>query len=69
MIPLTLLLQIGMQIACISAASSGSHCSNYLFPATSFEKTISYANTTRTYGNVDCLDGDVVLIGNYLNLG
>ena len=61
---------ISSQIVGISAVLNSSHCVNYL-ASSSISRTelIAYSDSTRTYGNVDCLDGDVVLIGNYLNLG
>ena len=70
MIFLPFLLHVGIQITSVSAAANDSHCVNYLAGSiTSTTALIAYANSTRTYGNVDCLDGDVVLVGNYLNIG
>ena len=53
-----------------SAAETGSHCIDYEnFVYTGYTQAISYDNSSRRFGAVDCLLGDIVLAGTYINLG
>lgn len=54
----------------VSASANDSYCINYRNTVTQTTlATIPYDEATRSHGTVDCQDGDVVLIGNYINLG
>ena len=53
-----------------AALANSSYCidyTNYVFVSTM--TVVPYDSVTRRHGAVDCLAGDVVLIGRYINLG
>ena len=53
-----------------AALTNSSYCIdyvNYVFVSTT--TVVPYEAVTRRYGAVDCLAGDIVLIGKYINLG
>ena len=53
-----------------SSVKTGTHCIDYEdFVYSDSTKAISYDNSSRRFGAVDCLFGDIVLAGTYINLG
>ena len=54
----------------IFATETGSHCIDYdNFVYSTPGQAISYDDSSRRFGAVDCLQGDIVLAGTYINLG
>ena len=54
----------------IFATETGSHCIDYdNFVYSASAEAISYDDSSRRFGAVDCLHGDIVLEGTYINLG
>ena len=54
----------------ITSLETRSHCIDYdNFVYSTPAQAISYYDSSRRYGAVDCLQGDVVLAGTYINLG
>jgi hypothetical protein len=63
----TVLAYLVLQVA---ATANSSYCIDYTnFVYVSTGTVVPYDAVTRRYGAVDCLAGDIVLIGKYINLG
>ena len=53
-----------------SSVKTETHCIDYEdFVYSDYAKAISNGNSSRRFGAVDCLHGDIVLAGTYINLG
>ena len=54
----------------IASLETRSHCIDYNdFVYSASAQAISYDDSSRRFGAVDCLQGDIVLEGTYINLG
>ena len=61
---------LGCMILKAVALISDSYCIDYYnYAFVSGTTVVPYDAVTRRYGAVDCLAGDIVLIGKYINLG
>jgi hypothetical protein len=59
-----------LKIRFAAPSANDSYCIDYTnFTFVSPLAVVPYENVQRRYGNVDCLKGDIVLVGKYINLG
>jgi hypothetical protein len=59
-----------LRIHFAASSANDSYCIDYTnFTFVSPLTVVPYENVQRRYGNVDCLTGDIVLVGKYINLG
>lgn len=50
--------------------NTGTHCIDYKdFIYSEFAEAISYEDSSRRFGSVDCSSGDIALMGTYIQLG
>ena len=69
-LPLVVLALLQFDKVGVSASANDSYCVNYQSNVAQTQvASVPYNQSTRIYGAGDCLVGDVVLAGKYVNLG